>query len=221
MIPEQLQTAIVIGATGLVGSQVVTALLGDERIERVKIFVRRPSGRRHAKLEEFIIDFDAPRNWEHLVTGSVLFSALGTTLRKAGSKGAQFRIDYTYQYLFARAAARNGVPSYVLVSSAGASPDSRLFYSRMKGELDRDIQKLSFQKISILRPGLLTGQREETRLGEKIGAAVLNLLHRIPGLHRLKPIKGAIVAKAMIQAFFHQKDPICTYTLDEVFRRAE
>ena len=137
--------ALVIGATGLVGSELIDQLLNNEQFTRVKVFGRRPTGKSHPKLEEHVINFDQPEQWKGLVRGDILFSALGTTLKKAGSKGAQFKIDYKYQYYFARAAAENGVSNYVLVSAAGSSPTSRIFYSRMKGILEKDIKKLAFQ----------------------------------------------------------------------------
>ena len=129
------KTAILIGATGLVGAALTDALLADSRFEKVVVFVRRATGKNHPKLEEHIVNFDAIDNWKQLLTGDVLFSAMGTTIGKAGSKEAQYKIDYTYQYEVAKAASENGVRQYVLVSSAGASPQSKIFYSRMKGEL--------------------------------------------------------------------------------------
>src|SRR5687767_15068207 len=97
-------TALVIGATGLVGSELVNQLLSDNKFEKLIVFVRRSIGKEHSKLTEHIIDFDSPRQWNMLVHGDVLFSTLGTTLKQAGSKGAQFKIDYTYQYQFAKVA---------------------------------------------------------------------------------------------------------------------
>ena len=139
-----MKTAVVIGATGLVGSELVALLLADSRFETVKVFVRRSTGRQHPKLEEHLVNFDAVETWKEQLTGDVLFSAMGTTLKQAGSKDAQYKIDYTYQYNVAKAAAENGVPQYVLISSAGASPKSRIFYSRMKGELEESVKKLTF-----------------------------------------------------------------------------
>src|SRR5215213_7489402 len=128
-------TAIVIGATGLVGSELTKLLSANEQFDRIKVFTRRPLEVKHPKIEEYVINFDYPDQWKGLVTGDVLFSALGTTLKQAGSKGAQFKVDYKYQYNFAKAASENGVANYVLISAAGASPSSRIFYSRMKGNL--------------------------------------------------------------------------------------
>ena len=202
------KTALVIGATGLVGRCLVDKLIADERFEKVLAFVRRSTGKQNRKLEEHPIDFDRPEPWQDRVKGDVLFSALGTTLRKAGSKEAQYKIDYTYQYNTARAAAENGVPQYVLVSSAGASPRSRIFYSRMKGELEEAVKHLPFQHISIIQPGMLAGKREEFRLGERIALPLLNVLHRVPGLGAYKPIDACLVAQAMINVCFKNEKRI-------------
>ncbi len=215
-----MKTALVIGATGLVGSCLTDLLLADRRFGLVKVFVRRSTSKVHAKLSEHIIDFDNPESWSKSVTGDVLFSALGTTLRQAGSKEAQYKIDYNYQYEFAKAAAENGVSTYVLVSSAGASPESRIFYSRMKGTLERDIAKLNFQHISIIQPGLLAGERQQPRMGEKIGYYVLSVLKYIPGLKGYRPVQASVVARAMINASFYTKDSLQVYALQKVFDMA-
>lgn len=197
-----MKTAIVIGATGLVGNELLKLLLKDSRIEKVIVLTRRATTIECPKLEEHIVAFDKPDTWKKLVVGDILYSALGTTLRAAGSKEAQYQVDYTYQYLAAKAAAANSVKKYVLVSAAGSSPDSRIFYSRMKGELERDIRKLPFETIHILRPGMLAGHRDKTRTGEIIGGAIMNMIGKIPGLHSLSPIAGNEVARAMINASF-------------------
>ena len=216
-----MKTALLIGATGLVGAHLLDQLLRDDKFEKIIVFTRRLTGQQHKKLNEVIINFDKTSEWKKQVKGDVLFSTLGTTLRKAGSKAAQYKIDYTYQYNFAEAAAQNGVPGYVLVSSAYASPSSKIFYSRMKGELERDISQLSFEHISIIRPGILAGDRKEKRLGEKLGLALMNVAYHIPGLSAWKPIHASIVARAMINAYQHPTKPVNEYTLKDVFRLAE
>lgn len=215
------KTALVIGATGLVGNELVHQLLADDRFGAVLVFVRRSMGISHSKLQEFIINFDEPQSWSHLVKGDVLFSALGTTLKKAGSKEAQYKIDHDYQYNFAQAAAQNHVPVYVLVSSAMASTSSRIFYTRMKGELERDIQLLPFQAIHILQPGMLQGNRKENRPGEKIGLSVIRLLNKIGIALKQKPVPASIVAKAMINVSFKNDKRISVYALTQVFTAAE
>ncbi|MBL8938659.1 MAG: NAD(P)H-binding protein [Archangium sp.] len=198
--------ALVIGSTGLVGQQLVACLLEDQRFERVVSFVRRSSGRTHAKLEEHVIDFRAADAWADLVKGDVLFSALGTTIKQAGSKPAMYEVDHTFQFNTAKAAAKNGVKAYVLVSSASASPSSPVFYSRMKGELERDTAKLGFTSVTFVRPGLLGGAREKPRAGERFAEAVLDVVGWLPGLGNVKTIQGRTVAKAMIEAW-HQHTP--------------
>jgi uncharacterized protein YbjT (DUF2867 family) len=215
-----MKTALVIGATGLVGKELVGQLLQDARFGKVIVFVRRAAGRTHAKLEEHLVDFDNPAGWKDLLRGDVLFSAMGTTIKKAGSKEAQYKIDYTYQYEAARAAAENGVPTYVLVSSAGASSSSRIFYSRMKGELEDAVKGLPFSYIRIIQPGILAGGREEFRLGERIGIAVMSVLGQVPGLTAYKPYQASVVARALIRAALYEEGRIRTYHLKEVFELA-
>ena len=213
--------ALVVGATGLVGTELVQLLLNDERFSLVKIFGRRTVGFQHQKLQEHVIDFENPAQWQQLVTGDVLFSSLGTTLKQAKTKEAQYKVDHTYQYNAAKAAAENKVPVYVLVSAAMASVDSRIFYSRMKGELERDIKELPFQNIHIMQPGMLDGDRKENRTGEKVGIAVLRFLNNLGLLKNQKPIHVKTVAQAMINVSFNKNNPVNTYTLRQVFAAAE
>jgi uncharacterized protein YbjT (DUF2867 family) len=212
-----MKTAIIIGATGLVGNKLVHLLLHDDRFNKVIVFVRRSLTLTHPKLEEHVIDFNKPASWMHLVKGDVLFSALGTTIKQAGSKDNQYKVDYTYQYQFAQAAAQNQVPTYVLVSSASANASSKLFYTRIKGELERDIKNLSFKSISIIQPGLLTGERQQERFGEKVGYVVLKAMNIIGFFQKYRPIEGRVVALALRNAGQKAAPGLHIYTLDAVF----
>jgi len=212
-----MSQAIVIGATGLVGSELLRQLLHDDRFASVVVLGRRSTGVTHRKLREHVIDFDAPASWSDLVKGDVLFSALGTTLRAAGSPAAQYQVDHTYQYRVAEVARRNGVETYVLVSSSGASPRSLIFYSRMKGELERDAEGLRFARTRILRPGMLDGERREFRAGEQRALRILRPLAPVlPS--SLRPIPAAVVARAAIEAALDPAAGTSRYEARELFR---
>ncbi len=196
-----MKTALVIGATGLVGSLITLKLLDDKGYEKVKSFVRRSIKINNPKLEERIVNFEEIEVWKDQLIGDELYSALGTTIKKAGSKEAQYKIDYTYQYEVAKAAAENGVKKYLLVSSAGANYKSGNFYLRTKGSLDEKVQQLNFDQICIFRPSYLVGVRNEKRLGETIGIKIAGTITKlIPALKKYRPIEASRVAEAMIKS---------------------
>ena len=216
-----MKIALLIRATGLVGDYLLRQLLTDDRFTTIKVFTRRPTGYQNpSKLEEHLIDFDEPEKWQHLLVGDVLFSTLGTTLQQAGSQSAQYKVDFTYQFRTAEAAAQNGVVTYVLVSSASADPDAFVFYTRMKGELERSIKRLPFQRIRIIQPGMLAGNRREPRLAERIALPLAALVARVPGLAPYRPIHGREVAQAMINAALDEKPGVQVDSLEGVFKRA-
>ncbi len=206
--------ALVTGATGMTGRELVRQLLLDSNFTKIITFVRRSSGVIDPKLTEHIVNFDYPEQWQHLVKGDVLFSCMGTTLRNAGSKPAQYKIDFEYQYEIAKAASTSGVKKYILVSSAGASASSPIFYSNMKGKLDEAVQKLPFESITILRPAQLIGEREEKRVAEFFAAKLMIALNSLGILKKYKPLFDFTLAKAMINAT--KKSGIKIYTFTEV-----
>lgn len=190
-----MKTALLLGATGLVGSHLLRQLLDDPRYETVVALTRRPLDVEHPNLRQEIIDFDQPDPAR--IRGDDLFCALGTTLRKAGSKEAQYRIDCTYPYEIGKIGRQNGVQQYLLVSSVGADAGSSNFYLRTKGELEEKLKALDFPAFVSARPSFLLGQRSEFRLGEKIGIALaVALAPLIPKKYR--GIQAAQVAAALI-----------------------
>lgn len=189
--------AILLGATGAVGRDLVRQLLQDDRFTELYLLVRRiPEGVSSPKLRIQVLDFEQPDEWPDFPEADVLFSCLGTTLRDAGSQAAQYRVDYGYQYEVARRAAARGVPHYVLVSSWGAKPKARSFYSRMKGELEEAVQVLPFRRISILRPPLLL-RPGSTRSGERLAVTVLRGLSALGLLRAFRPMPTSVVARCM------------------------
>jgi len=195
--------ANVIGGTGLVGQQLIFQLLDHPDFEKVRSFVRRPSGMTHPKLEEIIIDFDKTQTWKDLIQGDVLFSTLGTTIKKARTKENRYNVDFSYQFEFALFAFENKVPTYVLVSSLGADPKSRFFYTRMKGELEGAVSKLTFRKLIIFRPSFLDGERKEKRSGEKIMLAINYFITQFM-LKKYKPTRVDLLVERMITTSLDQ-----------------
>lgn len=209
------RTANIIGASGLVGQQLISQLLNHPRYIKVRSFVRRPSGMTHPKLEEIIIGFDIPESWKLLVQGEVLFSTLGTTLKTAGSKENQYLVDYTYQYEFAKAAAENGIGAYVLVSSMGANAQSSFFYPRMKGELEAAVSKLPFNRLVIFRPSILEGNRIEKRPGEKFALSLTHFVTRFM-LKKYRPTPVDLLAEKMIRLSIDAPNGINIVEGDEI-----
>jgi uncharacterized protein YbjT (DUF2867 family) len=217
---KQKMHALVVGATGATGKDLVDLLLENDSFQRVDIFVRRPVERQHQKLQVHVIDFDKPDEWRHLVKGDVLFSSLGTTLKAAGSKEAQRKIDYDYQYQFAKAARENGVQHYVLVSAGFASANSVLYYSKMKGQLEEAVQGLKFPKTTIFKPPMLIRNNTD-RQGEVIGIKVLNLLNKVGLFRSQKPLPTRILAQAMINAAFVPAKGSSVIQGDNIWQLAE
>lgn len=191
--------ALIIGATGATGKDLVSQLLTDKGYDEVNVFVRRPLAVENPKLKTHIVNFDKPEEWKDLVKGDVAFSCLGTTLKAAGSKEAQRKVDYDYQYNFAKAAKENEVEDYILVSSYGAHPKSKLFYSRMKGELEQSIKDLHFNKLTIFQPGMLE-RKDSERTGEVLGGKIIKFANKFGVLTQQKPLPTEVLAKAMINS---------------------
>lgn len=190
--------ALVIGATGAVGKDLVQRLSENSSFERVDIFVRREVKIPAVKVVAHVVDFDHPETWADQLKGDVLFSCLGTTIRAAGSQDAQWKVDYTYQYEAAKAAKANGVKTYVLVSSVGANAKSKVFYTKMKGALDEAVQELGFEGCFILRPPSLI-RKGSDRFGEKVGIVALKAFNAIGLMRSFTPMPTEAVAAAMIR----------------------
>ncbi len=191
--------ALVIGATGATGKDLVEQLMKDDSFKKVDVFVRRPLDIQHDKLTIQVIDFDQPDEWRDLVIGDVLFSCLGTTIKAAGSKVAQWKVDYGYQYEFAKAAKENGIERYVLVSAEFASPKARSFYSKMKGELEEAVKELGFSRLSIIKPPILM-RKDSDRNFEVLGLKIIQLVNKAGLLRSQQPLPTEVLAQAMINS---------------------
>jgi uncharacterized protein YbjT (DUF2867 family) len=195
-------TALLLGATGLVGGHVLDLLLSDPAYTRVTVLGRRPVARMHPKLDQRTADFDRLRE-EHAISFAVddVFCCLGTTIAAAGSQDAFRRVDHDYVVSAARAAAEHGARRYLLVSAAGANARSRIFYNRVKGEAEDGVRAQSLEGIAILRPSLLLGERTESRTGEKWAQRIMPAMDwmMVGPLRRYRPIEAATVARAMVR----------------------
>lgn len=195
-----LKTAIVLGSTGLIGSELVRLLEASPRYGSVLLLNRRPSGHVHPKVSERIIDFDAPDLSG--IAGDDLYCVFGTTLRKAGSQSALRKIDCDYPTTIATRLRKQGVTRLLLVSSVGASATARSFYLRTKAQLEANMIALGFEHLVIARPSFLTGRKGEFRLGEEAAILILRLLSplMLGGLRKYRGIDASQVAQSLVQA---------------------
>lgn len=212
--------ALVIGATGATGKELLELLLKDDSFHQVDIFVRRNLDIKHSKLKVHVIDFNKPEQWKHLVNGDVLFSCLGTTLKVAGSKEAQWKVDYEYQYQFAIFARENNVNNYVLVSSGYSSPNSRFFYTRMKGQLEEVIKALRFPKLTIFNPPILI-RKNTDRTMEAVSYKVIQFVNKIGIFRSQKPLATGILAQAMINSSKTKESGVFTLQGKAIWECAE
>ncbi len=199
------KSALLAGATGLVGGYVLRRLLVHSRYSRVEILVRRESPIRDPKLTQRIVDF-ARLDADVLgIAPDEVFCCLGTTIGKAGSEEAFRRVDYDYPLALARLAKGVGADKFLMVSALGADPKSAVFYNRVKGEVEQAIAAIGLPAAYFFRPSLLLGPRAESRPGEKIGIAVGKLIAPllIGGLRKYRPIHADTVAAAMVYVANH------------------
>lgn len=189
------KTALVLGATGLIGNLLTHQLIESPWYENVKVLVRTPLNWHHPRLQEVGFDFERPNGL--LIQADDIFCCLGTTMKKAGSKEAFRKVDYQYPMDIARLGLATGAKQFAIVTAMGADPDSSFFYNRVKGEVERDLTALNFPALLIFRPSLLLGDRSENRLGERLAEGAMRLLSPlIPA--KYKGIEATKVARAML-----------------------
>ncbi len=191
--------AIIIGATGLVGGHILRLLLEHPNYDEVTILVRRKIDLLHPKLNQQIFDFEKPDN--ELINADEIYCAIGTTIKKAGSKQAQYHIDCEIPVAIAKIAKAKNIPKFLLVSSLGADAHSSNFYLRTKGDLEQKIANLAFKSFISARPSFILGERNEKRIGEKIGVFLIKTIEPIlfGSLKKYAGIEASDIAKALIK----------------------
>jgi uncharacterized protein YbjT (DUF2867 family) len=196
----QQRTALVIGASGLVGTQLLQQLCASEAYSQVTALVRKPLSTTHPKLTQELVNFDNLEQAASRINAQDIFCTLGTTIRVAGSQEAFRKVDYEYPLEVAEIALRNGAEQYLIVTALGADARSPVFYSRVKGEVEKKIASLGYKTVVALRPSFLVGQRTESRAGEEIGIIIARLIAfaLIGPLRKYRAIEASTVAGAML-----------------------
>jgi uncharacterized protein YbjT (DUF2867 family) len=194
--------AILLGATGLTGSYLLELLLNDSRFDKVIVFTRKKLTINHLKIEEHLVDLLDLSKEANLFQGDVVFCCIGTTKSKTPNREDYYKIDYGIPVEAARLAKQNGISKFIIVSALGANEKSRLFYNRIKGEMQRDVLSFNLPKTYILQPSLIIGDRKEKRVGENIAKVVMKAIDFItPDTY--KAIHGKIIAKTMLVLTFN------------------
>jgi len=210
--------AVLAGATGLIGSELLKILLAEPDYDQVLVVSRKSAGISHPKLKELIIDFDKLGEYAHEINGHVVFSCLGTTRNKTPDKNIYRKIDHDYPVKLAQLAAQNGVEQYHLVSSLGADSKSANYYIRFKGETEEDVKQSGIKSIHIYQPSFITGDRKEFRFAEKILIGLSFVLDPllIGGLKKYRSIQAKTIARAMFNQSIKNSEGIFVYPSDKI-----
>lgn len=216
------RTALVAGASGLVGSHVLRLLLEDPAYTRVTILARRELPLAQKKLEQRVVGFDRLAQIADFPRVQDVFCCLGTTMKQAGSPEAFRTVDYTYVVELARVAVRHRASQFLVVTALGANARSRIFYNRVKGETEEAVRRLQFDGIQIFRPSMLIGARAESRPAER-AAGILSPLVAwalVGPLARYRPIKAEAVARALVRVAREAPRGTHVYESEEIRRLA-
>ncbi|MFD2517273.1 NAD(P)H-binding protein [Salinimicrobium flavum] len=196
-----MKTAIILGATGLTGSILLDRLLRDVRYSRIKLFSRRSVGFQHPKLEEHLIDLFELEKYAEMFTGDEVFVCIGTTKKKTPNEEVYKKVDYGIPVTAARLAKKNDIEKFLVISALGADPESKFFYNRIKGEMEREVLEQDIPETYIFQPSLIGGHREEKRTFEALWKKVMKLgNHLLIGKFRkYRSIHPKTIAAAMIK----------------------
>lgn len=216
----QGKTAVLLGATGLIGSKLLQKLLDSSDYSQVNILVRKPVDITHPKLHVQIVDFSNTNNYyQALGTGDVIFCCIGTTMKNVNGNKTKYRsIDYDIAVNAAKWGIENGFSRYSIVSAIGADSKSSNFYLRLKGEVEDKISSLGYSTIDIFRPSLLMGKRKDQRAEERFAQMVFPLVAFlfVGGWRKYKPVQAEAVARAMLNASLANRTGRNIYEYDQI-----
>ncbi|MCE7933468.1 MAG: oxidoreductase [Chlorobi bacterium CHB2] len=214
------RTALLAGASGLVGGHCLQQLLADDRYERVIVLVRRQlsASAFHPKLVQRVINFDLIPRLPDFPAADDVFCTLGTTIHKARTRDQFYKVDFTYVHELAKRSAECGAAQFLLVSSVGASARSRVFYSKVKGEIEQALRSLRFEGLQVFRPSFLVGERTEERFAERMGTMLFRVLSPLMAgrFRRYRPVAAQTVARAMIQIAHQELHGVNVFESDKI-----
>jgi uncharacterized protein YbjT (DUF2867 family) len=193
--------ALIVGATGLIGGFCLQALLDDDHYSEVIAIVRKPLLKTHRKFKTVVTTFENLESELSSIQVDDVYCCLGTTIKKAGSQEAFKKVDHTLVVTVAELMKKQGAEQFLVISAMGADKDSKVFYNRVKGEMEAALQKMGYPCLRIIRPSLLLGPRKEFRLGEKIGVLLIPLLKPflLGALKKYRPVEAEKVAQFMVK----------------------
>jgi uncharacterized protein YbjT (DUF2867 family) len=213
-----MQDVILAGATGLIGKNLLSFLLRSPDYEKVHILVRQNISLQHEKLIVHLVDFENPEPTLSQLSAETFFCCIGTTMRQAGSTEAFRKVDYEYPLRLGQIVKRQGIKQFVLISSIGANKNSRIFYSRVKGEVEEALTDLKFGSTLIFRPSLLLGHRQEFRFAEEVSKIFMKIFipFFIGSIRRYRPVQATSVAAVMAYEAARGLKGISIYESDHI-----
>ncbi len=213
-----MKKAIIAGASGLIGNHLLQIILNENDYDEVLILVRKELPIQHRKLKQLVIDYTRLNDYTGSIKGDAIFCCLGTTKKNTPDETKYRKIDHDYPLQLAQIAKHSNIAKYHLVSAASANASSKIFYSRLKGETEDDIVKVGLPSLHIYRPMLLTGNRKETRIAEKIATTIFKVLNPllVGGLKKYRSIAGETVAKTMYKQSLKNETGVFIYRSDKI-----
>lgn len=210
--------AVIVGASGLIGSELLQLLLQSQQYDEVLALVRRELPVSHKKLIQLVIDFDQLDQYQNSITGHAIFCCLGSTRSKTPDLSVYRRIDHDYPLQLAEIAKQNKMPHYHLVSAIGANSKSGNFYTKLKGQTEDDIQQVRIPSLHIYQPSLLTGNRKEFRLAEKIATVAMKVINPllIGSLKKYRSISAQTVAQAMYRQSLNTEEGVFVHPSNHI-----
>ena len=211
------------GATGLVGHELLLLLAHLDEVRSIKAVSRSPMGRIPPHVENIILDFDSLKQRQDVLKAGVFICCLGTTIKKAGSQEAFRKVDYSYVVNFAKVAEACAAQKLLVISAMGADAESKIFYNRVKGEMENELRKLKIPQIEVFRPSLILGERKESRPGEDIAQKLSPVLNKlmVGPLKKYRAIKANDIARAMAIATLNFHPGFHVYKSDHIQRIAD